>query len=487
MPPPNITGILHMGHAYFGTLQDILTRFRRMRGDDALWLPGTDHAGLATQQKLDALMREQGLDPDGPEFDAFAERYKAGLQGTITRQIRRIGASCDWSRETFTLDERYSRAVTEALRRCHDAGMLSRADGQWWLDMSGLAARLLQHLDAGDIRIIPEDGAKTLRHFLQEIQPWCISRQIRWGHRMPLWTLPDGSLRIADDAPAPGAIRESNALDTWFSSALWPFATLGWPEETDDLRRYYPASLIETAGDIIFFWCARMMMMGLLLTDQLPFRTIYLHGIIRDKNGEKMSKSLGNGIDPLEIIGEYGCDAMRFALAENTTAGQDMRLWPEKFDAARAFRTKLWNAARFCLRHHERLGRPPIARPSAPTGDNAELLTRFDRAAREATDALEAFDFRQAAYTLRHFLWDDFCTWYLEAAKARIYDGDREALATLMWTLDGTLRLLHPFIPFITERIRSAYADEPLITDTWPIADPDGDRSGPPGASTQEV
>ena len=470
MPPPNITGILHMGHALFATLQDISTRYHRMKGDCTLWLPGTDHAGLATQDKLDALMIEQGLDPLGDEFDGFAADYKANLKGTITGQLRSCGTSCDWSRETFTLDDRYSTAVVTALKRAAAADMLYQADGQWWLDMRALAARLVASLDAGEMTIIPAGQEGTLRNFIEKIEPWCISRQIRWGHRLPIWTndLSEKRIQISDKSPGEGWTQEGGCLDTWFSSALWPFATLGWPEDTEDMRRFYPAAMIETADDILFFWCARMLMMGLLLTDRLPFDTIFLHGIIRDKFGKKMSKSAGNGIDPLDIIERYGCDSMRFALAEAATPGQDMRMWDDKFQAGKALRTKLWNAARYSLAHYERLGSPQEPFRPSKHYDDLEMSKRLTAAHRAATEAFDELRYHEGAQIIRKFIFDDLCGWYIEATKSRLYDDDdMGALNTLMWALDGTLRLLHPIMPFVTERIREAYSPIPLITDRW--------------------
>jgi valyl-tRNA synthetase len=452
MPPPNITGILHMGHALFATLQDISTRYHRMKGDATLWLPGSDHAGLATQDKLDALMIEQGLDPNGPEFDAFAETYKLSLQGTIMKQLRSCGASCDWSRETFTLDDRYSNAVQTAWKKCNDAGLTYAKEGELFINMEPLAKRLLDHLDAGDLKIIPAGGEGTLRNFLTKIEPWNISRKIRWGHKIPGW-FHDGHNMV---------------FDTWFSSALWPFATLGWPDDTEDMQRFYPAAMIETADDILFFWCARMLMMGLLLTDRLPFDTIFLHGLIRDKHGKKMSKSAGNGIDPLDIIERYGADSMRFALAEAATPGQDMRMWDDKFQAGKALRTKLWNAARYSLAHYERLGSPQEPFKPSKHYDDVEMEKRLTAAHRDATEAFEELRYHEAAHGIRKFIFEDLCGWYIEATKSRLYDeDDQDALQTLMWALDGTLKMLHPIMPFITERIREAYSGTPLITDAW--------------------
>lgn len=447
MPPPNITGILHMGHALFATLQDISTRYHRMKGDCTLWLPGSDHAGLATQAKLDALMIDQGLDPAGPEFDAFAESYKQNLQGTIMTQLRSCGTSCDWSRETFTLDDRYSNAVQAAWTKCLDAGLTYTEGDELFIDMAPLAARLLAHIDAGELEIIPAGQEGTIRNFLTKIEPWNVGRTIRWGHKIP---------------------DHDMVFDTWFSSALWPFASLGWPEDTEDMRRFYPAAMIETADDILFFWCARMLMMGLFLTDQLPFKTIFLHGLIRDKYGKKMSKSEGNGIDPLDIIERYGCDSMRFALAEAATPGQDMRMWDDKFQAGKALRTKLWNAARYSLSHYERLGSPQKAEEQSKHYDDIDMLKRLTEASSAIGEAYGELRYHEAAHLARKFIFEDLCGWYIEATKSRLYDeNDLSALDTLMAALDGALRLLHPIMPFVTERIRQAYSAEPLITDSF--------------------
>jgi valyl-tRNA synthetase len=456
-----------MGHALFATLQDISIRFQRQQGRAALWLPGTDHAGLATQEKLDKLMLEQGLDPNGPEFDSFAEAYKKNLGGEINQQLRRTGASCDWSRYTFTLDEHYSKAVTTALQKCQDAGLLYKEDGQWYLDMSPLASKLIKHMDSGEISIIPEAGANTLRNgFLESIRPWCISRQIRWGHRIPIWTFEDGT-HIISDTPIEGAIQEEGCLDTWFSSALWPFATLGWPDETEDLKRFYPAAMIETADDIIFFWCARMLMMGELLTGQLPFKTIFLHGLIRDAEGRKFSKSLDNGIDPLEIIDQYGCDAMRFALAEQTRPGIDMPLRDEYFISARNLRTKLWNASKYTLNHAERMASSGwCAKPLED--DDKRLLELLRASMKQTSEHLQALRYSDAAIEAKKALYDTLCGWYLEATKNRLYDqNDHAALATLKEGLRLCLMMLHPFMPFVTEHIWKHFNAFPLITSKW--------------------
>lgn len=428
-----------MGHAMFATLQDILTRYHRMAGFNTLWLPGCDHAGLATQQKLDEEMLAQGLDPNGPEFDAFAAQYRANLEGTIQDQLRRTGASCDWSRERFTLDDNYTRAVNRAYEICKRKGMLYANEKDLYLDMTGLAERLLGEIDAGNLRIEPTYATKTLKHFLENIEPWCISRQIRWGHPIP---------------------DRDDVFDTWFSSALWPFATLGWPDKTEDLETFYPAALIETADDILFFWCARMLMMGLLIMDKLPFSTIYLHGIIRDANGEKMSKSLGNGIDPLDIMDQYGCDGMRFALAEGATPAQDMSLKEEKLQAGRAAAQKLWSIARFAL---------PRAEKGEITHEaDLEMISKLKDARMDIGGFLEDLSIHQAAQRLREFMFEDISSEYIGNHHKRIHEGCPSGRAACWILMDELLRIAHPFMPYCTEAAFSEWAGEQLIGQDWP-------------------
>jgi valyl-tRNA synthetase len=469
MPPPNITGQLHMGHALFITLQDTLIRFHRMRGANALWIPGTDHAGIATQEKIIEELGKRGIDATRDNFLSFAAQWKDQYQGRITTQLTRLGASCDWQRERFTLDKQYSASVIEAFNRIAEKGLIYRDKNQWWLDTRQLAERALAALDSGELTIMPDDGAKTYRHYLRNIEPWCLSRQIWWGHQIPAWHDADGNWFIArsfedacEKAGHDRLTQDEDVLDTWFSSSLWPFAIHGWPQNTEDLARYYPATLIETADDILFFWCARMIMMGLCLTDQLPFRTIYLHGIIRDKFGRKMSKSLGNGIDPLEISQKFGTDALRFALLENSIAGQDMKLGDDKFSSAKRFTTKLWNAARFCLLNTEAIAE---LRPSEHP-DDLRILSLLEQHRQEMIEHLEGYNFHQAARTLRIAIKDEFCDWWIEAAKQRLREGDGAAGWTAIEGLRRILRLAHPFLPFTTEAIWSEISDTQLISES---------------------
>lgn len=439
-----------MGHALFATLQDTTVRYQRMRGRDTLWLPGTDHAGLATQDKINELMRAQGLDPEGPDFEAFAANYKANLQGEILQQLRRCGASADWSRETFTLDDQYSEAVQHAWAMIRDSGLTFELDGDLFIDMRRMAKSLKKHILEGDIKITPQGGKGTLLNFLDNIEPWNVGRKIRWGHAIP---------------------GHDMVFDTWFSSALWPFASLGWPNDTADLDRYYPAAQIETADDILFFWCARMLMLGEFLTGTLPFREIWLHGLIRDEQGRKLSKSLGNGKDPLEIIDQYGCDGMRFALLEDTTPGQDIRIQDSRLQAGRAVAVKLWNTARYALSHWERLDRPAFNGTGWLKGhpSDQELAQAAITMARVVGAALEKQEYRVAAWWIRDFLFNQLSSRWITDNKGRLYDeNDLDALDTLMWALDLLICVAHPLMPFITERIREAYSNEPLITREWP-------------------
>jgi valyl-tRNA synthetase len=652
IPPPNVTGSLHMGHALIYTLQDIVIRRRRMQGLDALWLPGTDHAGIATQ-----LMVERALEAEGTSrlalgrerFERRAWRWKEEYGERVLGQLRRLGCSCDWSRTRFTLDPGLSRAVREAFVRLHAEGLIYRgqyivnwcprcrtalsdlevaheetagrlyvvrypgldggegvrvattrpetllgdtavavhprdaryaglagtrlrlpilgrdipvvaddwvdpkfgtgavkvtpahdpndfriagrhalpavrvideegrmtaeagpfagldrfdcrrqiverlrAEGllqevrehthavgrcqrcrtvlepslstQWFVRVAPLAGPALQAVRRGRIRFVPAQWIRTYSEWMENLHDWCISRQLWWGHRIPAWHCRDcAHIEVARRAPRAcprcrGPVeQDADVLDTWFSSALWPFSTLGWPRRTADLRRYYPTSALLTGFDIIFFWVARMIMMGLKLTGEVPFREVYFSGLVRDAQGQKMSKTRGNVIDPLEVMERYGTDAVRFTLAALASPGSDIPLAAERMEGYRAFANKLWNAGRFVLqslRPGEALRLPP-----GPSLTRAQrwILERFDLTARAVAEALDAYRFDQAAHALYHFIWHEFCDWFIELAKpdlagtrADAPEGAR-ARAVLAHLLDGILRLLHPFMPFITE------------------------------------
>ena len=653
MPPPNITGQLHMGHALDNTLQDILTRFRRMQGYCTLWLPGTDHASIATEAKIVAAMAEEGVTKDDLGREGFLERaweWKKVYGGRITEQLRKMGSSCDWSRERFTMDEGCSKAVKEVFVNLYNKGLIYRGeriinwcphcktsisdaeveyteqdgffwhlrypltdgsgfielattrpetllgdtavavhpdderykalvgktltlplvgreipivadsyvdpefgtgvvkitpahdpndfevglrhnlevitvldDGavinenggkyqgldryearkrivedlekggflvrvephahnvgecyrchttveprvsrQWFVKMEPLAKPAIEAVKTGETKFIPERFEKTYFHWMENIRDWCISRQLWWGHRIPVWYCDDCGETVVtkedsvDTCPKCGGhhlTQDPDTLDTWFSSALWPFSTLGWPEKTDELEYFYPTSTLVTGYDIIFFWVARMIFSGVEHMGKAPFDTVFIHGIVRDAQGRKMSKSLGNGIDPLLEIDKYGADALRFTLATGNSPGNDMRYTPEKVEASRNFANKLWNAARFVLMNLDDNEPAPYI-PEGLALEDKWILSIYNRVVREVTDNLEKFELGIAVQKLYDFIWDVFCDWYIELAKARLTGEDEQAKKTargvLCYVLSGTLKLLHPFMPFITEEI----------------------------------
>jgi valyl-tRNA synthetase len=682
IPPPNVTGSLHVGHALNNTLQDILARFHRMRGAAVLWVPGVDHAGIATQMVVERQLAAEGnVGRRDMGRDAFVERvwaWKAQSGGVITGQLRRLGASCDWSRERFTLDEGLSRAVRKVFVDLHKKGLIYRdkrlvnwdpqlqtalsdievetrevqgkmwhfayplegepidgvteiviattrpetmlGDGavavhpddprytkfvgrmvrlpiadrlipiiadeypdpekgsgavkitgahdfndfqvamrhdlslisimdaqarmvgpipdryagmdryaarkmvvaeieelgllrliedrviaqphgdrsgvvvepyltdQWYVDAKTLAQPAIAAVEQGDMVFEPKHWERTYFEWMRNIEPWCISRQLWWGHRIPAWYGPDGEVFVAEtEAEALAAAKakhghnvaltqDEDVLDTWFSSGLWPFSTLGWPNQTQDLKRFYPTHTLVTGFDIIFFWVARMMMMGIEFMGEVPFKRVIMNGLVRDERGQKMSKSKGNVIDPLEVIDELGCDALRFTLTILSGA-RDIKLSKSRIEGYRNFGTKLWNAARFCQMNE------CVAEAGFDPGAVRETLNRWIRgetvkAALSVTTALEAGQFDEAAGALYRFVWNVFCDWYLELAKP-ILNGDDEVAkaetrAMAAWTLDQTLKLLHPVSPFITEALWAETAEfgpkrQGLLIETaWP-------------------
>ncbi len=681
IPPPNVTGSLHMGHALDNTIQDVLIRWRRMQGYETLWLPGTDHAGIATQYVVEKRLAEEGLNRQELGRERFLERvwaWKDEYEATILGQLKRLGASCDWSRTAFTLDEPRSRAVREVfvhlyrrgliyrgeyivnwcprcrttladleveheehdgklytvrypvegggsisvattrpetmlgdtgvavhpddpryrdqvgrtallpvlgrrlpivadpwvdrefgtgavkvtpahdpddfeLGRRHGLGLVKaidedarmtaeagpyagldrhacrealvrqlQAEGhlekvephrhavghcyrcetvveplvsrQWFVKTRPLAEPAMAAVRDGRTRIVPERFEKVYFHWLENIRDWPVSRQLWWGHRIPAWTCQAGHLTVDTEAPAACAecgsgdlVQDPDVLDTWFSSALWPFSTLGWPERTRDLEVFYPTSVLVTGYDILFFWVARMMFMGLEFMREVPFRTVFLHGLIRDAEGRKMSKSRGNAMDPLEIIEAVGADTLRWSLITGNTPGNDMRYSSEKIEGARNFANKIWNAARFTLQNladFEPSG-PGEAAAGEARPDGLELadrwiLSRYRRAAGEVTRLLDRFELGEAARVLYDFVWSELCDWYIELAKARLYgDGPaarRVAQQTLWQVMEGTMRLLHPFMPFLSEDVwqrlpRRRGDRETLALAPWPAPD----------------
>ena len=672
IPPPNITGQLHMGHALDNTLQDILIRYHRMAGYDTLWVPGTDHASIATEAKIVEAMKKEGLTKEDIGREKFLERawaWKAQYGGRIIEQLKKMGSSCDWDRERFTLDEGCSKAVNEVFCNLYEKGLIYRgeriinwcphcltsisdaeveyeeqaghfwhlrypfkdgsgylelattrpetllgdtavavnpnderykdvvgktlilplvhreipvvaddyvemdfgtgvvkitpahdpndfevglrhnlevinvltpdakitddypkyagmdryearkaivedlkAEGalveiedyshnvgtcyrcgttveprvskQWFVKMKPLAGPAIDAVKNGDTRFIPQRFEKVYFHWLENIRDWCISRQLWWGHRIPAWYCADcGEITVSRTAPTACAHcgsknieQDPDTLDTWFSSALWPFSTLGWPEETEDYKRYYPTNTLVTGYDIIPFWVMRMMFSGLEQTGQVPFDTVLIHGLVRDAQGRKMSKSLGNGIDPLEIIDKYGADALRFTLATGNSPGNDMRFSDERVEASRNFANKIWNAARFILMNLPENEPAPYI-PQALAIEDKWILSQYNTLVSGVTDSLEKFELGMAVQKLYDFIWDVFCDWYIEIAKIRLNGDDEEQKATvravLVYVMSNTLKLLHPFMPFITEEIWQTlpHTGESIMISDWPKAD----------------
>ncbi len=670
MPPPNITGQLHMGHALDNTLQDILIRWRRMQGYEALWIPGTDHASIATEAKVVEALKKEGLSKESLGREKFLERvwqWRETYGNRITTQLRRMGSSCDWERERFTMDEGCSKAVREVFVRLYEKKLIYRGeriinwcphcltsisdaevefeekngtfyhlrypvvgtdrflelattrpetllgdtavavhpdderyrdlvgktlllplvgreipviadtyvepefgtgvvkitpahdpndfevglrhqlpvitvtteDGhmadnagkyagmtldecrkaivedleaggflvgteplthnvgtcyrchtvieprvskQWFVKMAPLAAPAIEAVKNGETKFVPERFEKVYFHWMENIRDWCISRQLWWGHRIPAWYCADcGETVVSRETPTVcphcggRTLRQDpDTLDTWFSSALWPFSTLGWPEQTPELKKFYPTSTLVTGYDIIFFWVARMIFSGIEHMGRAPFDTVFIHGIVRDAQGRKMSKSLGNGIDPLEIIDSYGADALRFMLATGNSPGNDMRFIREKVEASRNFANKLWNAARFIRMNLDGKDIAP-GLPETLELEDKWILSKCNTLAKEVTENLEKFELGIAVQKLYDFIWDCFCDWYIELCKTRLAgDGAENACRVLVAVMTDMLALLHPFMPFITEEIWQAlpHTGETLMRAPWPAYDP---------------
>jgi valyl-tRNA synthetase len=673
IPPPNVTGSLHMGHALNNTLQDILIRFRRMQGYNALWLPGMDHAGIATQNVVEKQLATEGVDRHVIGRERFVERvwkWKEEYGGHIISQLKRLGASCDWSRQRFTMDEGLSEAVKEVFVRLYEDGLIYRdkyiinwcprcqtalsdleveheeisaklyhirypfkkseggivvvttrpetimgdtavavnprdgrytevlgkevivpvverpvpivaddfvdlefgsgalkitpahdlhdfeiglrhdldgiqvidGDGkmnreagrysgmdrfecrekivedfsnegillrtedyrhsvghcqrcktivepmvstQWFVRVKPLAQKAIEAVRQGRTRIIPGMWEKTYFDWMENIRDWCISRQIWWGHRIPAWYCEQcGEVIVSKDTPkscnhcgSGHLVPEKDVLDTWFSSALWPFSTLGWPEKTKELEVFYPTSTLVTGFDILFFWVARMMMMGLRFVGDVPFRDVYIHALVRDFRGQKMSKSKGNVIDPLVMMGRYGTDAFRFTLAALAAQGRDIILAEERIEGYRHFANKIWNAARFCLKNLA--GWQPSSSTVSPgTMPDRWILNRLNEVIKEETESLDGYRFNDAAQSVYQFVWHEFCDWYLEMIKSVLYEeqGGTKAEATrsvLSHVLGAILRLLHPFMPFVTEEIwqRMSWTEGSIMVAEFPRVD----------------
>ncbi|WP_418782774.1 valine--tRNA ligase, partial [Hominenteromicrobium sp.] len=671
IPPPNITGQLHLGHAMDETLQDTLIRWRRMQGYSALWLPGTDHASIATEAKIVEAMRKEGITKEEIGREKFLERawaWKDQYGGRIVEQLKKLGSSCDWDRLRFTMDEGCNKAVNHVFKKLYDKGLIYRgeriinwcphcktsisdaevvfeekegsfwhlryplSDGsgyielattrpetmlgdtavavhpdderykalvgktvilplvnkeipiiadsyveqdfgtgvvkitpahdpndfgvglrhnlpvinvmddggvinenggkyagmpalearkqivkdldeagflikiepikhnvgtcyrcgtvveprvstQWFVKMEPLAKPAIDAVKDGDIRFIPERMDKVYYNWMENIKDWCISRQLWWGHQIPAWYCECGETIVSETVPTvcpkcggTHLTRDPDTLDTWFSSALWPFSTLGWPDNTEELKYFYPTNTLVTGYDIIFFWVARMIFSGLEHMGEVPFNTVFFHGLIRDAQGRKMSKSLGNGVDPLDVISVYGADALRFTLVTGNSPGNDLRFSEEKVSASRNFANKIWNAARFILMNIE--GKDiDCALPKKFYTSDKWILNRFNNVTAAVTENLEKFELGMAVSKLYDFIWDDFCDWYIELAKIRMNGADEEsadsARRVLVWTMSNTLKLLHPFMPYITEEIWQTlpHDGEALIVAKWPEYD----------------
>lgn len=671
MPPPNVTDQLHVGHAMTMTTQDVLIRWKRMQGYSALWLPGTDHAALATEVKIVEAMAKEGIKKEDLGRDGFMERawaWNDKYGGRIIEQLKLLGSSADWDRQRFTLDEGCSKAVRHVFVKLYEKGLIYRgermtnycahcgtalsdaevefeekdgsfwhlkyplADGsgyvqlattrpetmlgdtalavhpederykdiigkkvilplvnkeipvvadeyvemdfgtgvvkitpahdpndflvgqrhdlpvitimdgagninenggkyqglsmmearkqivkdleeggyllkvepikhnvgtchrchtpveprvstQWFVKMESMAKPAIEAVRQKKIKIIPERLEKVYYNWMENIKDWCISRQIWWGHRIPAWYCDDcGEIFVSEEdiavCPKCGKPlrRDEDTLDTWFSSALWPFSTLGWPEDTEDLRYFYPTNTLVTGWDIIFFWVARMIFSGIEQTGEIPFDTVFFHGLVRDAQGRKMSKSLGNGVDPVEVIDKYGADALRLTIITGTSPGNDTRYSDEKVAASRNFANKIWNAARFI---HMNIDGHEVSTelPEELTLEDKWIVSKFNRVARDMTENLERFELGVAVQKVYDFMWGDFCDWYIELSKGRMDDGNRRVLC---WVLGNTLKLLHPFMPFITEEIWQSlpHEGEALMVSKWPEFDPSLDFPG---------
>ena len=669
MPPPNITGQLHMGHALDNTLQDILIRFKRMQGYEALWVPGTDHASIATEAKIVEAMRKEGVTKEELGRDAFLKRawdWKAEYGGRIVSQLKKIGSSADWDRERFTMDEGCSKAVKEVFVNLYNKGQIYKgeriinwcpkcltsisdaeveyedqaghfwhlryplSDGsgyiqmattrpetmlgdtavavnpdderykdmvgktvilpivhreipiiadeyvemefgtgvvkitpahdpndfevglrhklpvinvmtedakivddypkyagmdryeareaivkdleaegalvkiedyshnvgtcyrchttveprvskQWFVKMKELAEPAIEAVKKGDTRFVPEHFDKTYFHWLEGIKDWCISRQLWWGHRIPAFYCDEcGEMVVTkeDSAVCPKCGKpmrqDPDTLDTWFSSALWPFSTLGWPEKTPELEYFYPTDVLVTGYDIIFFWVVRMMFSGLEHMGEVPFKNVLIHGLVRDSQGRKMSKSLGNGIDPLEVIDKYGADALRLTLVTGNAPGNDMRFYWERVEASRNFANKVWNASRFIMMNLDKAEAKTVSLDELTPADKW-ILSKLNTLAKDVTENMENFDLGVAVGKIYDFIWEEFCDWYIEMVKPRLYNDEdttkAAALYTLKTVLIESLKLLHPYMPFITEEIFCNLQDEEesIMIYNWPV------------------
>ena len=670
MPPPNVTGQLHMGHALDNTLQDILIRFKRMEGYEALWQPGTDHAAIATEVKVINKLKEEGIDKHDLGREGFLKKaweWKEEYEDRIVSQLHKIGSSADWDRQRFTMDEGCSKAVQEVFIKLYEKGYIYKGsriinwcpvcqtsisdaeviheeqDGffwhinypivgeegrfveiattrpetllgdtavavnpdderykdligkmlklpltdrqipviadeyvdkefgtgcvkitpahdpndfevgrrhnleeicilnddaticapgkyfgmdryearkamvedlkeqgllvkvvphshnvgthdrcgttvepmvkpQWFVKMEEMAKPAVEALKSGELKFVPESFGKTYLHWLDGIRDWCISRQLWWGHRIPAYYCQDcGEMVVARENPGKcpkcgctHMVQDEDTLDTWFSSALWPFSTLGWPDKTPELEYFYPTDVLVTGYDIIFFWVIRMVFSGIEQTGKVPFHTVLIHGLVRDSQGRKMSKSLGNGIDPLEVIDKYGADALRMTLVTGNAPGNDMRFYWERVEASRNFANKVWNASRFIMMNMEKADTDKVSLDDLTMADKW-ILSKANTLAKDVTDNMDKFELGIALQKVYDFIWEEFCDWYIEMVKPRLWDDNDSTKAAAIWTLKNvliqSLKLLHPYMPFITEEIFCNLQDEEesIMISKWPV------------------
>lgn len=668
IPPPNITGKLHMGHALDETMQDILIRFKKMQGYNTLWQPGTDHASIATEVKIIEALKEEGIEKEDLGREKFLERaweWKEEYGGTIVSQLKKLGSACDWERERFTMDEGCSKAVEEVFIKLYEKGYIYKGSRiinwcpvcqtsisdaevehvdqaghfwhikypvvgtddyleiattrpetmlgdtavavhpdderyaglvgkmlelplcrrqipivadeyvdkefgtgavkitpahdpndfevgkrhdlpvinvmnddatinenggkyqgmeryearkvivkdleeqgylvkikdhehnvgthdrckatiepmvkpQWFVKMDELAKPAIEAVKNGDVKFVPERYTKIYLHWLENIRDWCISRQLWWGHRIPAYYCDEcGETVVAKEKPSvcpkcgcTHFTQDEDTLDTWFSSALWPFSVLGWPEQTEELDYFYPTNVLVTGYDIIFFWVVRMVFSGYEHTGKAPFDTVLIHGLVRDDKGRKMSKSLGNGIDPLEVIGQYGADALRFTLVTGNAPGNDMRFYMERVEASRNFANKVWNASRFMMMNFEQADFSHVELSDLTSADRW-ILSKFNTLAKDVTENMDKYELGIAVQKLNDFIWEEFCDWYIEMVKPRLYNDGDNTKAAALWTLkkvlSESLKLLHPFMPFITEEIYcNLTGEESIMLASWP-------------------
>jgi valyl-tRNA synthetase len=460
MPPPNITGKLHLGHALFSTIQDSLIRYYRKSEYDTLWIPGLDHAGLATHDKILKSLKKR--DYTNEEYDIHAQKIKEKNGYIILEQIKRTGASCDWSQLNYTLDDKFKISSTLALKELKKHNLIYTKDGQWYLSMKNMADKLLEDIKSDTFRINDYSEMKKLIHTLENIEDWCISRQIRWGMRMPIYLDSNGDFEILTEEESEGRnlTQIEDTFDTWFTSSLWIPTILGWAENSEDYQKYYPAQMIETGADILFPWCGRMLMMGKFLTGKYPFNEIYLHGICRDKDGIKMSKSLGNGIDPLDIIDKYGTDAMRFSLLTKTTHN-DMKIDNEDFLNASKFMNKIYQSFRFIDMHLEK---NEIELIPNKEGTHKEILIDLKK---EFIHAMENRDFLNITRKLQYSFKHNFCDEWIEENKQEIFNGNKEIIQHGLFIILSYMNLFHCFIPFISEYISEHFGIFDIINETY--------------------